>query len=496
VADPTDQRRATSREIPGHPFEAAQRRICDGRTPLSRKGLSRERRRDQAMPNGEQHAQNGYEPHELVVELAHEGLITAKLEELGLAVVESDPDKHRSAALDLALLDIADFDDHTKDEALTGLLREAVARLADDPQNPTDAGPMPTEDEPSNLNRLLYCLRRMIGKDYGGWFPAMGKNRDMESVAGQPHLSGTADEYPEPEPRPAAIAVQEGETAVRVGILDTKLYAHEDLANYVPYEDTLLTPEELAKPLPHYAGHCTFITGLVHRYAPSATLDVRWVLGNERATATAWDVARAMVGFKGSGVRILCLALGGYSNDNKPPLVLTRAIDRLTPEILVVAAAGNRARREATGDEPPPSADAGAPAWVERRPMWPGADPDVVAVGAAGLVDGTVTPADFSPTLPWMDLAAPGAGVISTFLKGPVFIDGKPPYPDGDKDFEHGYAKWSGTSAAVAIVAGRLATLASHLGGDADEALKRLRAGAKDASGAIEGGRVWSLRQN
>jgi subtilisin family serine protease len=86
------------------------------------------------------------------------------------------------------------------------------------------------------------------------------------------------------------------------------------------------------------------------------------------------------------------------------------------------------------------------------RPYWPAALKDVVAVAAlADGADGEPERASFSNYGWWVDAAAPGVRIKSTFL-----THGQ---EDG-KEF-HGYAKWSGTSFAAPVVAGRIAALMS-----------------------------------
>ncbi|WP_260615393.1 S8 family serine peptidase [Microbispora sp. KK1-11] len=107
---------------------------------------------------------------------------------------------------------------------------------------------------------------------------------------------------------------------------------------------------------------------------------------------------------------------GGHTFDDAPPLGLAEA---LTGFPAVVACAGNTA---------------------SSRPFWPAALPGVVAVGA---LDGDAR-AGFSAYGPWVDVWAPGVGLVSSFLDYGDF---------------HGYAAWSGTSFAAAVVTGALARL-------------------------------------
>jgi hypothetical protein len=463
------------------------------------------------MSNPERVTQNAARlAEELVVALPHCELIRRKIVEFDLPGVEVEgpddsvsegADPFKSVALNLALLRLKNLET----EGVTSTLRDKVDEYDCRPE--VDAGRKPEGGDARNLDRLLYCLRHSVGADNGGWFPAMGKNRDMEYVAGQPHLSGTATEFPTPatrlefEAQEVGTAVQHAPDArylgrgVRVGILDTKLYMHPDLrGRYLTDHQSLLTEEDLEKngDLGHRAGHCTFVAGLVNKYAPAAELDVRWVLSDSNATATAWDVARKMVEFKESGVQILVLALGGYTRDGREPLVLARAVEVLSPHVVLVAAAGNRVVPAKAGATAPPG-DAGQTAGAiepHKRPMYPAAAADVVAVGAVGP---TSEPASFSPVLPWVTVVARGEDVVSTYLRGRVRVDRQG--STTETDFDDGYAKWSGTSFAAAIVAGRLAALASERGGDAHAALKVLLDPADPAARAVDQGDVRLLSE-
>lgn len=127
--------------------------------------------------------------------------------------------------------------------------------------------------------------------------------------------------------------------------------------------------------------------------------------------------------------QIINLSLGGYTLDDRPPLLLTAALGRLlsSGDRVVVAAAGNDGQH----DRPFwPAAFAGTSVPWRRR---------VIAVAAH---DGRRI-SDWSNTGTWITLAAPGADVTSTF----VHYDG----------FDDGWATWSGTSFAAPFVAAAIA---------------------------------------
>jgi subtilisin family serine protease len=185
-------------------------------------------------------------------------------------------------------------------------------------------------------------------------------------------------------------------------------------------------------------GHATFVTGLILTQAPGAIIEVRRILG-EDGTADSWSVAEEIVRFGNSGLDILNLSFLCYTEDGQPPLVLSTAVDRLHPGLVVVAAAGNHGRAHDPGDDT--SQD-------HVRPAWPAALDDVVAVGAC---DNTGKRAEFSPKAPWIDLHAPGVGLTSTFLNRATLP------PDAEVVDFSGFASWSGTSFSAALVSGAIA---------------------------------------
>lgn len=307
---------------------------------------------------------------------------------------------------------------------------------------------LPKRDrEPSPLETVLGGLRLDIGEIYGGWFPPMGKNRVVRGVDGQPHIGTGGSEYPK-KPSSSALTLPDLDSevgrGVRVGIIDTALYPHSQLQDrWFAAQSSVLTP---GGEYDWLEGHSTFVAGLVLAAAPGARIEVRGLLKGPDATATVWDVATAMADFIGSGVSVLNLSLGCYTEDGQPPLVLDRAIEVLWPSIMVVAAAGNHGATAETGGLSP------------KAPIFPAACRGAVAVGA---VDGgpEFGPASFSPQAPWVQLVAPGVDVKSTYLSGKVlfhYLPGKPLSVPSDEDF-HGAAIWSGTSFATGTISGEIA---------------------------------------
>jgi len=368
-----------------------------------------------------------YEENQLVVAISDLAAVRGALRGRAVGVADEQRDERLGLAL-LTLQNLAAGATKLRgdDGGLAGRVNQA--------RRP--AGP-PREIEPSDLDLLIGWLREHFRSAYGGWVPTIGKNRVMDPVRGLPYLGGggQGDPYFGGRGDPRSSSGANGGTSagapglsapppgwprraakpgqgVRVGVLDTRLYPNEWLAGgYVAAaHDLLQVPATGSSPRPASAGHATFIAGLILRRAPGAELVIRPVL-NEKAVGRAWDVAKDMAGFIGSGVDILNLSFGCYTDDGEPPLVLARAVSLVSAEILLVAAAGNHGdidelrARGALADTP------GTKGLTSKTPMWPAAFDEVIAVGAT---DGNNQLAPFSPQTPWVDMTAPGVDVEST----------------------------------------------------------------------------------
>jgi Subtilase family len=209
---------------------------------------------------------------------------------------------------------------------------------------------------------------------------------------------------------------------VKVGILDTRLFAHPDLAGRYFADHDALVPATTAS-TPDSEAHATFIAGIILAESPNADLIVGHVLNAYNICGSSWDVATKMAAFVDAGVSVLNISFGAATHDDKPPLVLRRAVNKLTSRhVVIVAAAGNHGPNETK--------------------MWPAAFKKVVAVGAGTRIAGTDSfkVADFSPRRRWVDLLAPGEDISSLYKA-------------------NGYRRWSGTSFSAAVVSGAVAYL-------------------------------------
>lgn len=415
-----------------------------------------------------------YQDNELAVALPDCRVVTEALTGLEVKFSELDRDER----LGLALLTLDNVGD-----AVGGLGGDAgwVEHVA----AAKWPGGLPQRDGgPSDLDMLLYALREGISARYGGWIPEMGKNRTISPVMGFPHVSGCLADDPrqllfaDPEimdgqgwpPRPT-----EPGHGVQVGLLDTKMYRNPWLdGGYLATADDLLEiPSSGDLPAPE--GHATFIAGLILHQAPGAQLTVRRAMGTQ-ALGKVWDVAKAMVQVADEGVHILNLSFGCYTDDGQPPLVLAKAVQRLSRDVLLVAAAGNHGNIEELRDK------GDAAAWMKNikdtTPVWPAAFPEVTAVGAT---DAFGEPAPFSPKLPWVDVTARGVGVKSTYLTGLVRLSRPASDSNPTQEFD-GFATWDGTSFAAGTVSG---AVAARIGPSCD-ARQALTAVLDDPSSGIK----------
>jgi len=402
-----------------------------------------------------------YQPDELVVALPDHDIVRRKLTGLHISTGKADRDER----LGLALLPL---DKGTLAEAADGLRGDAGLV-----QRATDAKWRPgvTDDtQLSDLDLLLRKLREEFSAVYDGWIPDIGKNRMIAPVRGFPHVDGCARGNPHELGLDDPIAPLEGGEqgwrprptepghGVRVGLLDTRLYPHPWLAGgYLASAADLLEVPGSGKGVLSLDGHGTFVAGLILSQAPGAELVVRPVLGRDAAGQDAvgktWDVAKTMAQFAGSGVDILNLSFGCYTDDGQPPLVLARAVSLLSSEILLVAAAGNYGDIEQLREERSPLAGPWTKNLTNTTPVWPAAFADVVGVGAT---DGHGERAAFSPEVPWVDVTAPGVDVKSTYLFGQVRLVSPAKGKQTTKVFD-GFARWQGTSFAAGTVSGAVA---------------------------------------
>jgi hypothetical protein len=409
----------------------------------------------------------------MVVERRDTGLVQKELNRLGVTAHELAS----SQALQLTLLELPNLESEAP-----ALLPHLPPELSASRAQPA---PGQTAESDSYLDLVLTRVRWSMQQRYDNWAPTMGKDQVLDRIQGTPYIKG-ATGIPEPLDAPLSIPPASRTAGPRVAILDTELYAHPALAGR--YQGPSAETFGPAPPSDTQA-HSTFIAGLIVQRAPTAELVVRTVLNKDGKNASSWDVATKMVSVLDSGVAVLNLSLSCATLDREPPPSLRRAVERLIPTVVVVAAAGNNGvlGTQATAEGLHPN-----------TPIYPAAIDGVVGVGAYDPSDPSHKPASFNPPpVPWVELLAPGVGVRSTFLSGPVVRMYRDPSGQlvqlttdhGPVDFgQPGYASWDGTSFAAANVSGAIAALMArhHLSGY--EALNRLRNPATKGSDIFPAG--------
>jgi hypothetical protein len=217
-----------------------------------------------------------------------------------------------------------------------------------------------------------------------------------------------------------------------------------------------------ATPLPRYAGHGTFIAGIIRAVAPAAEVIVRTGFPAPVAVLTSplrppkWinSATPAGTAFEGQ----LAMALERFLIEDDPDVInlsagtLTENVQHLLmlnafhdnvlrrhKGLVIVAAAGNDSTRSH---------------------FWPAAAPWAVGVGA--LSADHRTRADFTNFGAWVDVYAPGERLINAFPTG-VYRYTEPPERGQTRNFA-GMAAWSGTSFAAPVVAGLIAARMSRTG--------------------------------
>ena len=309
----------------------------------------------------------------------------------------------------------------------------------------------------TELDTVLFGLRRYFAETFGGWVPELAKNRDVGPVLPQPggaHKSMAVDAPRSLDHVPMSdVAVTAG-AGVRIGVLDTPLFPNAALAGTIELTDGGQWNPDAPLVWKPWQGHATFVASRILERAPSATLVMRPALTSDTEPLSVWELARAMVRIAAPDdlddlppIQILNLSIGCRTADGRPPLVLARAVRALRSDVLVVAAAGNHRETEHAA-----------------APIWPAALSDVVAVTATAEPESPGTPGSgFAANLPWITCAAPGVRVPGAFIIGDVLVpsDTADPFaltvpPPVPVPFT-GAALWSGTSFAAATVSGAVA---------------------------------------
>jgi hypothetical protein len=275
--------------------------------------------------------------------------------------------------------------------------------------------------------------------------------------------------YYQTEPYPSG--GQSGGRGVRVYVADTGLLrdaasghawldgveVQDETLDYDPRQPLAGDPPALAP----YTGHGTFVAGVLRTMAPDADVIVTNAFSVAGSALESDFVARLESAFR-LGADIFQVDVACATRHDLPLLAFGEFLRRLSGAkgTVCLAPAGNSARR---------------------RPAWPAAFREVIAVGALGA--DWRSRASFSNFGPWVDVYAPGRDIVNAYATG-SYTCHVSPYTNQKRAF-YGMARWSGTSFSTPIVSGLIAARMSATGENARQAADALLAEAR--AGAIPG---------
>lgn len=280
----------------------------------------------------------------------------------------------------------------------------------------------------------------------------------------EPQETGLEEPWP-----PCAVEASRGQ-GVRVSVVDTGW--NPDSETY-PATTWLLgvrgDDEGNGAQLRPYAGHGTFIAGVVRCVAPATEVRVRGFLVGGGAILESEMVRQLVKTLAGPDApQIINLSAGACTRRDRPllsfELFWEEHLSKQT-DCILVAAAGND----------------GSP-----TPFWPAAFDWALGVGSLDR-DGRVS--DFSNYHTSADVYALGRNLINTFPLG-SYTCHEPPDQGDERVFDNGLARWSGTSFSAPVVVGLIAAEMSASSCDAatarDAVLARATAMSDPAVGPIQ----------
>lgn len=283
------------------------------------------------------------------------------------------------------------------------------------------------------------------------------------------------EEPPVSEPVPGMVNDPSAGEGIRVSVVDTGLWMQ---ATQSPDTDWLagVTPADQddvetvsSSAIHEYAGHGTFVAGIIRCLAPRTAIEVEGALPNGGAvfeSRLCEELHEALT--DRSDPHLISISAGTHTRANLGLLGFEILAENLGltdgTKGLVVAAAGND------------SSD---------QEFYPAAFPWVVSVGA---LDEEGFVANYSNFGPWVDVWARGSNLVNAFPEG-TYTCHEPPNKGQVRNFKN-LAQWSGTSFATPIVTGAIAAQMSTTGNTSDpkKAFNQLVQAAPTCKDAKAGG--------
>ncbi len=244
------------------------------------------------------------------------------------------------------------------------------------------------------------------------------------------------------EPWPPLTTKSNAGRGVTVAVVDTGRYQpaeHHPRTQRWLGDDVHGDDEPISGDLEEYAGHGTFIAGVVRCRAPRATIR------HERFAIPAGGAIRESVLIEqldqalSYQPEIINLSAGTHTRSNDPlksfDLLYETKLKAMKNTVLVAAAGNDGLDKE----------------------FYPAAMDWCVGVGSLDR-DGRIS--SFSNRGPWVDVYAIGRNHVNAYPDG-RYVCKETPDKDDVRWFTTGMARWSGTSFATPVVAGILARLAA-----------------------------------
>lgn len=256
---------------------------------------------------------------------------------------------------------------------------------------------------------------------------------------------GATEPYPTSATAPA-LRNDDGQATgseVRVSVVDTGklpavIEAHEWLSTPTP-----VGGDDEPAGIGHYAGHGTFIAGVVRAFAPAANVRVESVT-TMGGTVFESDMVDQLVDALSFDPHVISFSGGSRTRGDRPlksfEMFYEEHLKGRGDQTVMVCAAGN------DGDE---------------GRFWPAAFEWAVGVGA--LDDDRATLANYSNRGEWVDVYALGTDVLNAYPDDQPYTYLEPPdLGRPTATFPTGMASWSGTSFATPMVAGLIAARMSR----------------------------------